>query len=196
MCIFATAGTCAPCRTAMTGVEVGEARVGQNTAQGDLIQRPDELDHNDAGRQDGGAAEKGILFWGGSTFFPNQLAELMNDSHSAYSILALAPAVFFICPLSAQTRQGKQDGTAVLRLVMAVRQGAHVPAGAKKRRFASWSSAWLWPPRSKTRYRMRPWPPPGPFWGCPWAVCWGRCMCIFATAGTCAPPEARRTRGG
>ena len=34
-------------------------------------------------------------------FFPNQLAELMNDSHSAYSILALAPAVFFICPLSA-----------------------------------------------------------------------------------------------
>lgn len=34
-------------------------------------------------------------------FFPNQLADLMNDSHSAYSILALAPAVFFICPLSA-----------------------------------------------------------------------------------------------
>ena len=34
-------------------------------------------------------------------FFPNQLANLMNDSHSAYSILALAPAVFFICPLSA-----------------------------------------------------------------------------------------------
>ena len=30
-----------------------------------------------------------------------------------------------------QTRQGKQDGTAVLRLVMAVRQGAHVPAVAK-----------------------------------------------------------------
>lgn len=34
-------------------------------------------------------------------FFPHQLAELMRDSHAAYSILALAPAVFFICPLSA-----------------------------------------------------------------------------------------------
>ncbi len=34
-------------------------------------------------------------------FFPNQLADWMNDSHAAYSILALAPAVFFICPLSA-----------------------------------------------------------------------------------------------
>ena len=33
--------------------------------------------------------------------FPNQLAALMNNSHSAPSILALAPALFFICPLSA-----------------------------------------------------------------------------------------------
>ncbi len=34
-------------------------------------------------------------------FFPNQLADAMNDSQAAYSILALAPAVFFICPMSA-----------------------------------------------------------------------------------------------
>lgn len=34
-------------------------------------------------------------------FFPHQLADLMNDSKSANSILALAPAVFFICPMSA-----------------------------------------------------------------------------------------------
>jgi len=34
-------------------------------------------------------------------FFPHQLADLMNDSQAAYSILALAPAVFFICPMSA-----------------------------------------------------------------------------------------------
>ena len=34
-------------------------------------------------------------------FFPQQLADLMQDSHAAYSILALAPAVFFICPMSA-----------------------------------------------------------------------------------------------
>lgn len=33
--------------------------------------------------------------------FPKQLAGLMNNSHSAYCIMALAPAVFFICPLSA-----------------------------------------------------------------------------------------------
>lgn len=33
--------------------------------------------------------------------FPRQLADLMNNSHSYYSIIALAPAVFFICPLSA-----------------------------------------------------------------------------------------------
>ena len=33
--------------------------------------------------------------------FPNQLAALMNNTHSAPSILALAPALFFICPLSA-----------------------------------------------------------------------------------------------
>ncbi len=33
--------------------------------------------------------------------FPNQLAALMNNSHSAPSILALAPALFFICPMSA-----------------------------------------------------------------------------------------------
>ena len=34
-------------------------------------------------------------------FFPRQLADLMRDSRAAYSILALAPAVFFICPMSA-----------------------------------------------------------------------------------------------
>ena len=33
--------------------------------------------------------------------FPRQLSELMNNSRSYWSILALAPAVFFICPLSA-----------------------------------------------------------------------------------------------
>ena len=33
--------------------------------------------------------------------FPNQLASLMNNTHSAPSILALAPALFFICPMSA-----------------------------------------------------------------------------------------------
>lgn len=33
--------------------------------------------------------------------FPRQLADLMNNSRSYYSILALAPALFFICPLSA-----------------------------------------------------------------------------------------------
>ena len=34
-------------------------------------------------------------------FFPQQLADMMRDSQAAYSILALAPAVFFICPMSA-----------------------------------------------------------------------------------------------
>ncbi len=34
-------------------------------------------------------------------FFPQQLADAMRDSQAAYSILALAPAVFFICPMSA-----------------------------------------------------------------------------------------------
>ena len=33
--------------------------------------------------------------------FPHQLAALMNNSHSAYCIMALAPAMFFVCPLSA-----------------------------------------------------------------------------------------------
>ena len=33
--------------------------------------------------------------------FRSQLADWMNDSQAAYSILALAPAVFFICPMSA-----------------------------------------------------------------------------------------------
>lgn len=33
--------------------------------------------------------------------FPRQLADLMNNSHSYWSILALAPALFFICPMSA-----------------------------------------------------------------------------------------------
>ena len=34
-------------------------------------------------------------------FFHIELAAAMNDSQAAYSILALAPAVFFICPMSA-----------------------------------------------------------------------------------------------
>ena len=34
-------------------------------------------------------------------FRHQQLADLMRDSQAAYSILALAPAVFFICPMSA-----------------------------------------------------------------------------------------------
>ena len=34
-------------------------------------------------------------------FFPQQLANAMRDGRAAYSILALAPAVFFICPMSA-----------------------------------------------------------------------------------------------
>ncbi len=33
--------------------------------------------------------------------FPRQLADAMNNSRSYWSILALAPAVFFICPMSA-----------------------------------------------------------------------------------------------
>ena len=33
--------------------------------------------------------------------FPQQLADLMNNPRSYYSILALAPALFFICPMSA-----------------------------------------------------------------------------------------------
>mgnify|MGYP000847787806 CR=1 FL=1 len=34
-------------------------------------------------------------------FFPGPLSKLLNNSRSYYSILALAPAAFFICPLSA-----------------------------------------------------------------------------------------------
>ena len=33
--------------------------------------------------------------------FPKQLANLMNNSHSWYCIMTLAPAMFFLCPLSA-----------------------------------------------------------------------------------------------
>ncbi len=33
--------------------------------------------------------------------FPKQLAALMNNSHSVYCIMVLAPALFFLCPLSA-----------------------------------------------------------------------------------------------
>ena len=43
----------------------------------------------------------GVLSFSIMAFFPRQLADLMNNSHSYYSILALAPALFFICPLSA-----------------------------------------------------------------------------------------------
>ena len=43
----------------------------------------------------------GILSCAIMLIFPHQLAELMNNPHSYYSILALAPALFFICPMSA-----------------------------------------------------------------------------------------------
>ncbi|MBP1737321.1 MAG: hypothetical protein H6Q60_1202 [Oscillospiraceae bacterium] len=43
----------------------------------------------------------GLLSFAVMAFFPSQLADLMNNSGSYYSFLALAPAVFFICPLSA-----------------------------------------------------------------------------------------------
>ncbi len=43
-----------------------------------------------------GAITSAVMF-----FFPRQLADFMNNTHSYYSILALAPALFFICPLSA-----------------------------------------------------------------------------------------------
>lgn len=34
-------------------------------------------------------------------FFPRQLADVMHNTHSYWSILVLAPAVFFICPMAA-----------------------------------------------------------------------------------------------
>ena len=43
----------------------------------------------------------GVLSCAVMLIFPHQLAELMNNSRSYYSILALAPALFFICPMSA-----------------------------------------------------------------------------------------------
>lgn len=45
-------------------------------------------------------------------FFPKQLAELMNNSRSWYSIRALAPAIFFLCPLSAM--RGYFQGHAIM----------------------------------------------------------------------------------
>lgn len=43
----------------------------------------------------------GILSCAIMLIFPHQLAKLMNNPRSYYSILALAPALFFICPMSA-----------------------------------------------------------------------------------------------
>lgn len=43
----------------------------------------------------------GLVSFAVMAFFPGPLADLMNNSRSYYSILALAPAIFFICPLSA-----------------------------------------------------------------------------------------------
>ena len=43
----------------------------------------------------------GIICCSVMLFFPRQLADLMNNSQCYHSILALAPALFFICPLSA-----------------------------------------------------------------------------------------------
>ncbi|MGN0985480.1 MAG: oligosaccharide flippase family protein [Candidatus Enterenecus sp.] len=43
----------------------------------------------------------GILSMVIMLIFPKQLADLMNNSHSWYCIVTLAPAMFFICPLSA-----------------------------------------------------------------------------------------------
>ena len=45
-------------------------------------------------------------------FFPKQLAALMNNSHSWYCIMALAPAIFFLCPLSAM--RGYFQGHAIM----------------------------------------------------------------------------------
>lgn len=46
-------------------------------------------------------ASMGLLSFCIMFFFPGPLSRLLNNTHSYYSILALAPAVFFICPLSA-----------------------------------------------------------------------------------------------
>lgn len=43
----------------------------------------------------------GVICCSVMLFFPKQLADLMNNSQCYHSILALAPALFFICPLSA-----------------------------------------------------------------------------------------------
>ncbi|OUN24360.1 polysaccharide biosynthesis protein [Pseudoflavonifractor sp. An85] len=45
-------------------------------------------------------------------FFPKQLAGLMNNAQSWYSIRALAPAIFFLCPLSAM--RGYFQGHAIM----------------------------------------------------------------------------------
>ena len=43
----------------------------------------------------------GVLSMLVMVLFPHQLAALMNNSHSAYCIATLGPALFFLCPLSA-----------------------------------------------------------------------------------------------
>ena len=43
-------------------VEIGLPGAAQNVAQGDLVGSADELDDDHGGRQDGGAAQKGLLF--------------------------------------------------------------------------------------------------------------------------------------
>ena len=48
------------------GVEVGEPRLPQNVAQGNLVQRSNELDNDNTGGQNGGAAKEGIMFVFGS----------------------------------------------------------------------------------------------------------------------------------
>ena len=57
-------------------------------------------------------------------FFPHQLADLMRDSHAAYSILALAPAVFCVCLLACMRGytqgQGNMTPTAVSQVLEAL----------------------------------------------------------------------------
>lgn len=81
--------------------------------------------------------------------FPRQLADLMNNSHSYYCILALAPAMFFICPLSAMRGyfQGHSQMTptavsqiieALCKLVIGLALAAYmVSAGAEESKTAA-----------------------------------------------------------
>jgi hypothetical protein len=49
---------------------VAEALVVQNIPERDLIERADELDDGDAGRQNGGAAEEALFSFCGQRKFP------------------------------------------------------------------------------------------------------------------------------